>query len=206
MFKDRYEAGKLVAEKLKKYAGNKDAIILAIPRGALQNGYEMAKELKLPLNIVVTKKIPYPGQPEYAIGAVGPDGSYYLESQAKEVSKEYIETEVKEITEAIKKKYKIMGVKIPELKGKVAIIIDDGIATGSTMIAACRYVRKKNPKKIVVAVPVSAEDSATKVKKECNEFICLSIPKFFMAVGEFYYDFPQVEDEEAKRLLKEANK
>jgi len=206
MFKDRYEAGKLVAEKLKKYAGNKNAIILAIPRGALQNGKVMAQELNLPLNVIITKKIPYPGNPELAIGAVAPDGNYTLNKAAEEVSEHYIKEQVKEIAEKIKEKYRKLGVKTPDLKGKVVIITDDGIAMGSTMLSTVKYVKTQKPKKIIVAVPVSSVEGADLIKKECDEFICLSIPKFFMAVGEFYYDFPQVEDEEAKKLLEEANK
>ncbi len=206
MFKDRYEAGRLVAEKLLKYKGNKDSIILAIPRGALQNGKVMAQELKLPLNVVITKKIPYPENPELTIGAVAPDGSYTLNEAAEGVSEDYIEGEVKEIVKKIKEKYKKLGAKTPDLKGRIVIITDDGIAMGSTMLSAVKYVKTQKPKKIVVAVPVSSKEGANLIKKECDEFICLNIPLFFMAVGEFYQEFKQVEDDEAKRLLEEANR
>jgi len=190
MFKDRYEAGRFLAEKLLKYKG-KNAIILAIPRGALQIGIEISKKLGLPLSIVVTKKIPYPGNPELAIGAVDANGEYNLHDISSEVPKSYIDEKVQEITAAVKEKYDKMGVKPPKLEGKIAIIVDDGIAMGSTIKAAIRYVKKQNPEKIIVAVPVSSVEGAERIKNDVDEFISLDIPPDFMAVGQFYLECVQ---------------
>ena len=206
MFKSRIDAAKQLVPKLKKYKGNKDAIILAIPRGALEMGAVLRDELKIPLDIVVTKKIGAPGNEEYAIGVVGPDGGKSVNRDALSaygIPDEYVDDEAARLTHVIKRRYEdYRGDKeLPDLKGKTAIIIDDGIATGFTTLAAVQYVRRQNPKKIVLAVPVAATDSYEKLKKEVDEMICLDIRSDFYAVGQFYEHFAQVSDEKAIELL-----
>jgi predicted phosphoribosyltransferase len=206
MFKDRYDAGEKLAEALSDYKGRKDVIILAIPRGALQIGEVLHKELKAPLDIIVTKKIPHPMSEEYAIGAVGPGGEYFVTGAADDVGPEYIEKERKRLEKAVEEKYvRYRGKRAkPKLKDKTVIIIDDGIATGSTMIAAIHVVRKQKPANIVVAVPVGPPDSVKMVAEEADEVICLDMPMNFFAIGQFYENFTQVEDEEAIAILKKC--
>lgn len=207
-FKDREQAGRQLAEKLQKYKG-KDTLILAIPRGGLVIGFALAKSLGAPLDIIVTKKIGYPGDPEYAIGAVGPNKAVIVnEDAAKDVPKDYIDEQVKEISAAINEKYrKYKGkVEIPNLKDKIVILTDDGVATGSTIKVSIELIKQQNPKKIVVAIPVGPPETIHEIAQQVDEIICLEQPTSFFAIGAFYDNFPQVEDEEAITYLKEANK
>jgi len=209
MFIDRFDAGKRLAKALERYKGKKDAIILAIPRGALQIGQVLHDELKLPLDIIITKKISHPMQEEYAIGAIGPGGIRIINDEAaREVPREYLDNKIREISASIEEKYKRYrgNEPVPVLKGKIVILVDDGIATGSTMIAAIRIVRRQRPKSIIVAVPVAPADSLVYVKAEADEVICLETPSIFYAIGQFYDDFVQVEDEEAIMILKRCRK
>ena len=208
LFKDREQAGRQLAEKLQKYKG-KDTLILAIPRGGLVIGFALAKALGAPLDIIVTKKIGYPGDPEYAIGAVGPNKAVIVnEDAAKDVPKEYIDEQVKEISAAINEKYrKYKGkVEIPNLKDKIVILTDDGVATGSTIKVSIELIKQQHPKKIVVAIPVGPPETIHEIAQQVDEIICLEQPTTFFAIGAFYDNFPQVEDEEAITYLKEANK
>jgi predicted phosphoribosyltransferase len=207
MFRDRYDAGKRLADALVAYKGMKNAIILAIPRGALQIGEVLHSELGLPLDIIITKKIPHPFNPEYAIGAVGPDGEHFVNAgAAAEVRQEYIEFQRGKIAAAVEERYVLYRGerKKPELKGKTVILIDDGIATGSTMLAAIHVIRKQKPKKIVVAVPVGPPDSVAMIAAEADETVCLFTPQAFYAIGAFYENFVQVEDEEAIAILRKC--
>jgi putative phosphoribosyl transferase len=220
-FTDRIDAAKKLIPYLSRYKNAKDTYILAIPRGSLEMGYELSKALNLPLDIVVTKKIPAPGNEEYAIGAIAPDGGTLLNNevvQYYDVPKSYIEDVKAELIEKIQFRYKSYrkGLKnaphvdpktqIPSFNDKTVIIIDDGIATGFTMKAAIEYLRRDGVKKIVVAVPVAAPDSASEIEKIVDEFICLDKPLFFAAVGQFYDNFNQVSDEEAAEFLSMADK
>ena len=208
MFKDRFEAGSLLADELKEFRGKKGVLVLAIPRGGLQTGYQISKKLDIPLDIVITKKIGYPGEPEYAIGSVGPKGEVYLTEAGSDIPQDYIRHEAEELKKAIQERYrKYRGDRpLPDLKNKIVILVDDGLATGSTMMAAVEYLKGDSPAKIIVAVPVAPQETIDKFRKIVDKVICLQIPEFFLAVGAFYEDFPQVEDDEAIRLLKEANK
>lgn len=205
-FADRHEAGKKLAEKLKKYRGRKDVIVLGIPRGGVEVAFDIAKELKIDLSVLVTKKIGYPSDPEFAIGAVGPVGHYKVsERYAADAGEEYIKKTVKELSKEISRQYKdYTGGKPPNLKDKIVILADDGLATGFTMMAAIDYAKSQKPKRVIVAVPVSAQDSFEKAKKEADEVVCLHIPMFFGSVGSFYQDFKQLEDRDVKRYLKAA--
>ena len=207
IFTNRFDAAKELAKKLQKYKNNKNAIILAIPRGGVQTGYILAKELNLKLDIVLTKKIGYPGNAEYAIGSVSLK-SKFINEKHKDISHDYIESEVKRIRKILKERYKkYLGDKKPtSLKNKIVIITDDGVATGSTILAAIELIKREEPKKIIVAVPVGPADTIKQLKKKADEVICLLIPEMFYAIGQFYQEFTQVEDEEAIRLLKEVSK
>jgi len=206
MFKDRADAANQLIPELEKYKNNKDAIILAIPRGALEIGAILRDKLNLPLDIVVTKKIGAPGNEEYAIGVVGPDGEKQINEDIiryYNIPEEYVNDEAQRLKHVIKRRYEDYrgNPKPPDLKDKICIVIDDGIATGFTTLAAVRYIRRQKPKKIVLAVPVSAVDSHKKLEKEVDEMICLHVRDDFFAVGQFYEIFGQVEDAEAIKLL-----
>ncbi len=209
MFKDRHDAGKQLAEKLMKYK-DKDTIVLAIPRGGLEVGYEIAKSLGLKLDVLITKKIPYPGEPEYAIGAVGL-GEIELNEDVvlrDKISKSYINEQVKQLEKTIKEKSAAYHKEVAalDLRNKTIIIVDDGIATGYTMIAAIHLLRKKGAKRIIVAVPVAPPDAVKRISLEADAVVCLLAPGTFFAIGEFYESFEQVEDAQAIRYLKEANR
>lgn len=202
MFKDRIDAGKKLAEKLKKYQGKKDAIILALPRGGVVVGEEIARELKLPLDIIVTRKIGFPGQVEYAIGAVG-QKSTVLSEAAETVEKNYLDQEILNQRREIARRLKAYRGNKPELKikNKTVILVDDGIATGLTMIAAIKEAKLQNPKFIILAVPVASPDTVKKFKKMADELVILKTPEYFSAVGQFYDDFQQVTDKKVMDLL-----
>jgi len=207
-FANRHEAGKKLAEKLRKYKGKKEVIVLGIPRGGVEVAFGISGELNVPLSVLITKKIGYPSDPEFAIGAVGPEGHYSIsEGYAKESGKDYIKKAVKELSKEISRRYKdYTGGKPQNLRDKTVILADDGLATGFTMMAAIEYAKSQKPRKIIVAVPVAAHDSFEKAKKEADEVVCLHIPMFFGSVGSFYQDFSQLEDKDVKYYLKEAKK
>lgn len=205
-FENRKQAAEKLSEELKKYKNDKDAIILAIPRGALEIGAILRKHLKLPLDIVVTKKIGAPGNEEFAIGVVDPDGEFNCNKDVLSsygIPMSYVEDEAERLKHVIKRRYEDYrgSATPPDFKGRICIIVDDGIATGHTVEAAINYLKRQKAKKIVLAVPVSAADSATRLEKEVDEFICLEKPSEFYAVGQFYDIFPQVSDEDAKEIL-----
>jgi len=200
MFRDRIEAGILLAEKLKKYKNDK-GIVLAVPRGGVPVAYAVARELNLPIELILTKKIGHPGNKEYAIGAASL--SDYFIVPHEEVSDEYIQEELKKIRSRLKEMHrKFMGDKEPEsLEGKTIIVIDDGIATGNTLLGTVNVLRKSKPGKIVIAVPVASESAVEKLTTEVDEVIAILIPEFFYGVGAFYEDFSQVTDEEVMFYL-----
>ena len=209
-FKDRHEAGLKLAEQLKKYKNNKNVIILAIPRGGVEAGYEIAKFLNVKLDIIVTKKIGLPDDEEFAIGSIGPDKNVMLNEETLRiynVSEEYIKDKTKEISKEIERRYKAYKgeYRLQDLKNKIVILTDDGIATGFTAKAAISYAKSQNPKKIILAVPVAPLDLADKLKKEVDEFVCLHSTSLLFAISQFYGNFPQLSDEEVKNYLKKTN-
>ncbi len=209
-FKDRHEAGIKLAEQLKKYKNNKDVIVLAIPRGGVEVGYELAKSLNVELDIVVTKKIGLPGDEEFAIGSVGPNKKVMLNESTREiynVPEDYINETTREIGKEIERRYKAYRGKyeLPNLKNKVIILTDDGIATGFTTRVAINYIKSQKPKKIILAVPVAPADFKKEIKKDIDEFICLHSTNLFFSISQFYDYFPQLEDEEVKNYLKRIN-
>jgi putative phosphoribosyl transferase len=195
MFTDRIEAGMLLAGKLKKYKGQ-PGIILAVPRGGVPVAYAVAKELGLPLDLILTKKIGHPVNREYAIGAVSLTDAFVVPHPG--VSQFYIDREIKTIRERLKEMYrKFMGDNEPEpLAGKTVILIDDGIATGNTLLGTINMLRKSKPSKIVIAVPVASASAVQKLSKVADELVVVEIPEEFYGVGAFYENFEQVSDEE----------
>jgi putative phosphoribosyl transferase len=198
--KNRTEAGQLLAKKLKQYK-NSDSVVLAIPRGGVAVGYEIAKELHLPLDIVLSKKIGHPNNEEYAIGAVSMDS--ILLDEHPEVSKVYIQKKIEELQKILQKKYQLYSSNQQpiELKDKNVIVVDDGIATGNTLLACLTMIRKKNPATIIVAVPVLPSDTVSIFQKNSDEFVYLIASNYFRGIGEFYDQFDQVEDTEAIEML-----
>ena len=204
ILKDRIEAGLLLSEKLKKYQ-NSNTIILAVPRGGVPVGYIIAKNLHLPLDIVLSKKIGHPNNQEFAIGAVSMDSM--IIDEHPDVPKKYIEDEIIRLRKLMQNKYEIyMGNREPlDIKGKNIILVDDGIATGNTLLASITMLRKKKPAKIIVAVPVVPYDTVPVFEKNADEFVYLIASKYFRGVGGFYEDFNQVEDDEVIRLLNDTS-
>ncbi len=208
MFQDRKEAARILAQKLLRYQNKKNVLILAIPRGGLEIGNVIAKKLHAPLDIILTKKIGYPGEPEAAMGAVSLSG-YHVEDKFF-IDQSYIQSQVQEIQALLKKRYaEYLGKRKPyPVKGKIIILVDDGVATGNTILAAIEILRKEKPKKIIVAVPVGPLEVVASLREKAEEVICLQEEPSgsFFAIGSFYRRFEQVSDEEAKGLLKGAER
>jgi len=207
-FRNRVEAGRRLAAELREYKGQ-DIVVLAIPRGGVVIGYEIAIELGAPLDIVVPRKIGAPGNPEFAVGAVTEDGTRVLNEGAIEmlgVSEEYlgriIEREIDEIKRRVTTYRR--GVEPENLAGKTVIVVDDGLATGATMKAAIASIRKRGISKIVVAVAVAPPDTVRELSKDVDRIVCPVVYEPFFAIGQFYDDFSQVEDDEVINLLKLA--
>jgi len=208
MFLNRQEAGEKLAEKLEKYKKDKGAVILAIPKGGVLVGAVVAKILNLPLDLIIVRKLPMPDNPEAGIGAISETGEIVWQPQRFFYHKEIIEEILKKQKEEIKKRIEVLreGKDLPNLKGKIVILIDDGIAMGSTIEAAIKTVKKEGAKKIVVATSVGGKEVIKKIKNMVEEMICLKIPKYFYAVAQVYKNWYDVSDEEAIKTLKKLNK
>jgi putative phosphoribosyl transferase len=200
MFKDRREAGMLLALRLKKYK-RAGGVVLAVPRGGVPVAYEVAKELNLPLEVIMVKKLGHPLNKEYAIGAVGLNEMFIVPHE--DVSDFYIKSEAAKVRSRLREmKKKFMGDKEPEdLQGKTVIVIDDGIATGNTLLATIRILKKSDPAKIVIAVPVISKSALQKLSPEVDELIAVLIPHTFYGVGAFYENFMQLSDEDVMEYL-----
>ena len=209
-FKNREEAGAILAQKLHDLKNDQDVIILALPRGGVPIGFVIAHKLYKPLDIYLVKKLGVPGQEELAMGAVSSSGEISLERGLIErlnisdsdldqlISDKQIELKEREIL--------LRGKRSPlELDGKTIILVDDGLATGATMVTAIKGIKKHNPKKLIVAVPVASRESLELIQKEVDEVICLLVPDFFYSVSIWYSDFRQTTDGEVITLLKKAD-
>lgn len=204
MFKDRKEAGQLLAKELSENKENKEVLVLAIPRGGVVVGYEIAKQLSVDLDIIMIKKIGFPGNPELALGAVSLKGYYLNRDLAKDVGKRYLKEQIKIKQKEVKEKYDLLkeGKPAHSVRNKIIILTDDGVATGATISLAAQILKKQKPKKLILAIPIALPEIIVKLKKIADKVICLSQPKFFTAIGQFYENFIQIEDEEVKKLLK----
>lgn len=204
IFKNRADAGKKLAIKLRKYCGQ-ETVIFALPRGGVILGKIISEELRSPLDLVTIRKIGHPENQEYAIGAISEQGWAIMdENETKYINKEWLRQEKeKQQKEAKRRREVYTKNKVPiEVKDKLVIIVDDGVATGLTMLAAIKELRQKNPKRIVAAVPVASTESAELIKKEADEFVALFVPHFFKgAIGSYYLDFGQVSDDEVINIM-----
>lgn len=204
MFKDRLDAARQLSKALAKYHGQ-NPLVLAIPRGAVPMGAWMAQELNGQLDVVLVRKLRAPFDPEVAIGAVDESGLAYLSPYAATLGldPQYVKDEIKLQMKTIKarrKQYSLTRAPV-EVKGRVVIVVDDGLATGATMMSALKATREKKPRRLVCAIPVASPDALAKVKPLVDETVCLSAPKDFMAVAQFYRQFPQVDDEQVLVFL-----
>lgn len=209
-FKNRKEAGEKLAGQLKDKV-DKNTVVLAIPRGGVVVGFEVAQKYNLPLDVIIPRKLGAPHNPELAVGAVTGRGEVYLdESTAKMVGvdREYLEKEVKKKICEIEMRKKLYreGKKPVDVEGKKVILVDDGVATGSTMIAAIKALESRNPEKIIAAVPVSPIDTYHQLQKTTDEVVCLHATNYFFAVGQFYTDFTQTTHDEVKELLRKSER
>ena len=209
IFKDRQEAGRKLISKLQQYKDRADVIVLGLPRGGIVTAFEIAQGLNLPLDLIVTRKIGAPDNPEFAIGAITEDGEGIFDAvtiSTYRISRQYIDEEIKKEKKEAERRLKVYRENRPplNLQDKTVILVDDGVATGATLRAAIRSAKIKNAKKIVVAVPVIARDILEKIKTEVDEMVYLDTPLFFSAIGSFYEVFAQTEDEEVIALMKKA--
>ncbi|MEK6977099.1 MAG: phosphoribosyltransferase family protein [Candidatus Hydrothermarchaeota archaeon] len=204
LFRDRREAGRALLRLLEGFRGE-GVVVLAIPRGGLLVGAEIAKGLKVPLDIVVTKKIGAPMEPELALGAVGAGKEVVIDAglvRQLGVPWSYIKGEIDRLEKVVEARYRAYrgDSNLLDLEGRTVILADDGMATGSTMLVAAKLVQKQKPRRLVVAVPVASREAVDRLK-EVAEVICPHVPSHFQAVGQFYAEFPQVSDEEARACL-----
>ncbi|MGK0495028.1 MAG: putative phosphoribosyltransferase [Maribacter sp.] len=206
MFKDRIDAGNQLAKQLLKFK-NEEVVVVAIPRGGLPLAAIVAKTLNAPLDVALSKKIGHPYNSEYAIGAVSLD--HFILSDAMGVTKGYIEEEAVKLRKKLQERYRqyYSNRKPESLKGKTVVIVDDGIATGNTLLVTVAFVAKQRPKKVIAGVPVASASAiqALRDSDQIDEIVCLEIPRNFRAVGQFYKEFSQVSDEEAIQLLEQNN-
>jgi len=206
-FDSRLDAGKQLARALAAYRG-RNPLVLAIPRGAVAMGAELADALQGELDVVLVRKLRAPGAPEFAVGSVDDSGWTYVAEHAAEAGAdaEYLAREKAAQLETLRRRRaQYTPARAPvDPRGRVAIVVDDGIATGSSMIAALHAVRAKHPARLVCAVPVAPPETLERIRPYADEVVCLEAPEDFMAVGQFYRDFQQVEDEEVVELLRGA--
>jgi len=209
-FLDRQEAGELLAEKLIPYAGQPDLIVLALPRGGVPVGVEVAKRLQAPLDLFVVRKLGLPGHPELAMGAIALGGVKVLNSEVVEtlrIPDDEINAVAAEEFEELKRRERSYrgDLPSPEVEGKTVIIVDDGIATGSTMMAAISALRQLNAGHVVVATPTVASATYLYLRESADEVVAVIVPDTFYGVGQWYEDFSQTSDEEVQRLLRAMN-
>jgi putative phosphoribosyl transferase len=206
LFADRQDAGRLLAEKLAGYAKRDDVVVLGIPRGGVPVAFEVAARLSAPLDVFLLRKLGVPGHEELAFGAIASGGVRVLDQETIEalgIAEQDIEQvttdELKEL-ERREKAYR-GGRPMLDVKRKTVILVDDGIATGSSMRAGIRALRQLQPKRIVVAVPAAPAGTCSQLSKEVDELVCVATPPLFHAIGQFYEDFTQVSDQEVLALL-----
>lgn len=206
MFRDRRDAGEQLAKRLTHYKGNKDVLVLALPRGGVVTGFEIARRLDIPLDVLIVRKIGVPWQPELAAGAVSETGTVVLNHHIVSslgISEDFIRSEVARQKQEITRRVELYreGKGVANLESRTIILVDDGVATGATIKAAIETLKKERIVKLVAALPVAPPETARELRKLTDDIICLETPRDFMAVGNYYSDFSQVSDEEVVRLL-----
>jgi putative phosphoribosyl transferase len=211
IFKDRGDAGRQLSEQLMRYQNQPDTLVLGLPRGGVPVAWEVAKNLKLPFDVFLVRKIGVPGQEELAMGAIASGGLKVLNQPLINrlmVPQEAVEGILQREMEELKRREQVYRDErpYPLLKDKTIILIDDGLATGASMLAAVHAVRQQKPAQIVVAVPTAASEICEAFRSEVEQVICLEMPSPFVGVGMWYADFSQVSDEEVRQTLLEAAK
>jgi predicted phosphoribosyltransferase len=210
MFADRVDAGTRLGKRLRNRRFT-DPIVLAIPRGGVAVGAVLAKAIGADLDVVLSRKLGMPGNPEFALGAIAESGAVYLNLDVEEKTpalQSFIDRECRRQLEEIARRRELFreGKPAADVAGRSVLVVDDGIATGSTMMAALRALKSQHPREVIVAVPVAAPDRLAQVRTECDDVICLIEAPDLHAVGEFYQDFTQVEDDDVVDLLRQAKK
>jgi putative phosphoribosyl transferase len=206
VFANRREAGAVLAAQLERYKGRDDVVVLALPRGGVPVGYEVAQALGAPLDVFVVRKLGVPGHRELAMGAIGPGGVRVLNRSIVDwyriAPREIEQIAREELAELERRQHEYRGARGPlDVNGKTVILVDDGLATGSTMKAAVQAVRELGPARIVVAVPTGSAESCASMQRLADEVLCARSPEDFSAVGQWYADFSQTSDSEVRELL-----
>ena len=209
LFADRSEAGRVLASKLGEFSGRNNVVVLALPRGGVPVGYEVARALRAPLDVFVVRKLGTPGQEELAMGALAPGGITVLNReviQALGIAQQTIEAVVTREQHELERREREYreGRPAASIRGNIAILVDDGLATGSSMRVAAKALRKEAAAQIVVAVPVASPSTCAEFEAEVDKVVCATTPEPFWAVGQWYRDFSQTTDEEVRELLARA--
>jgi putative phosphoribosyl transferase len=211
IFRDRAEAGRLLAAKLREYANRSDVVVLALPRGGVPVAFEVARALNAPLDVFVVRKLGVPGHEELAMGAIASGGVRVLNQdvlRALGISRGVVDLVAdREQRELLRREREYRGGRAPvDIRNRMVILVDDGLATGSSMRVAAIALKQKGPAEIIAAVPVGAPETCAEFESEVDKVVCATTPRPFRAVGEWYRDFSQTSDEEVRDLLSEAAK
>lgn len=210
-FRDRAEAGRILAERLVEYAGRDDVVVLALPRGGVPVGFEVARELGLPLDVFLVRKLGVPGREELAFGAIASGGATVLNEEVMAslgIGGETVDAVARrEQKELERREEAYRGTRAPpDVAGKVVLLVDDGLATGASMRAAVKALRQLGPERIVVAVPTAARQTCEGFRPEVDDIVCAMTPEPFLAVGMWYEDFSETTDEDVRAILSRAHR
>jgi putative phosphoribosyl transferase len=209
-FRDRAQAGRLLAEKLEGFANRPEVVVLGLPRGGVPVAFEVAQRLNAPLDVFLVQKLGVPGHEELAMGAVATGEICFLNDkiiQSLRISPDAVEQAIARKRRGLKERERALRLGHPlDLRDRVVILVDDGLATGATMRAAVLAVRERHPARVIVAVPVAARETHQEFKKHADEIVCVQTPANFDGVGQWYEDFTQTSDEEVRALLEQSAK
>lgn len=208
-FQNRSEAGRLLAEKLQRYSDNPKVVVLALPRGGVPVGYEIATQLNVPLKIFLVRKLGVPGHEEFAMGAIASGGIWFVNEQIVRqlgISQQQVQQVIEQEERELERRVKAYGAEFSRIpvRDQIIILVDDGLATGATMRAAVAALKPQHPDRIIVAVPVASPSTCEELGHEVDEMICARTPEDFYAVGQWYEDFSQTSDDEVRELLRRA--